>query len=63
MKKLILVVAALALTTLAGVSSEARSLKTFCTKPIQCPHLPNCQNLGCINNTCEYDCEPFSINP
>jgi hypothetical protein len=62
MKKLVGLVAALALTTLAGVSTEARTLKTICSAVAPCPARPNCQLLGCIKGSCQYYCRPF-IDP
>jgi len=58
MRKLVGILAALALTVFAALPSEAGQVPWYyyCDSPRTCPDILDCWVTGCVNNTCEYAC-------
>lgn len=57
MRKLLGVLAVLALTVFAAAPSAASYPGYFyCEEPLDCPEFRDCYVTGCWNNTCTYDC-------
>lgn len=59
MRRLIGVLAVLALTILAALPSEAGGWVPgvyYCERALDCPDFLDCWVTGCVNNTCEYTC-------